>query len=408
VLNKSNIEDPIRIDKIKAKGASGLYLVDDNDSGIFIDNNEIRMGYRDPTFTDIDFLDPAWTEEDPNTRITVTGTKVSWAGLTQNEDAYVYYDYGADYFDGDFRHEFELLHVTGDGDGLIITWGMANLVDDFNGIRDGSGDYLSVYMVDKGATSELRIMEVDGGADHYSGANTVITSDIVYYCTIVRDESVGTHGTLYLYIYSDSARTILVGKQECALHSSKKDFRYLYSVVTYNTTGGIDNSGFLQNLTISTDPFGIEKGIYVYDDGTVDMAMQSGFSATLSAAQDVASGDWYIVQFDTEEDDIQNELNTATYRATIKKSGIFQVSFCLRSAEVLADGNSFYGAIYKNGTLYFSIYGPVHGTTTPTRAGSIRMPLVANDIIDIRTLHNKGEPRQLNTAECRFSMAKIA
>jgi len=46
MLNQSNIEDPIRIDKIKAKSGSGLSLVDDNDSGILINSNEIRVGFR--------------------------------------------------------------------------------------------------------------------------------------------------------------------------------------------------------------------------------------------------------------------------------------------------------------------------------------------------------------------------
>ena len=40
-----------------------------------------------------------YTEVDPNSRITVSSTKVTWASVQRDEDAYVYKDKGVNYFD---------------------------------------------------------------------------------------------------------------------------------------------------------------------------------------------------------------------------------------------------------------------------------------------------------------------
>ena len=53
-----------------------------------------------------------FTEVDPNTRISKTATRVTWTDITKPEDAYVYKDMTADYFDGDFTHYLTLYSGT--------------------------------------------------------------------------------------------------------------------------------------------------------------------------------------------------------------------------------------------------------------------------------------------------------
>lgn len=307
----------------------------------------IRLGGYDVDYTDIDFTSPAWTEEDPGDDIVVSGTKVAWTALPKNVDSRVFYDYGAAYFDGDFRYELEAKQTAGDNTGYAYIWMVANDLDDAKGLIDGSKDYLAVFMYDADGTPRFYLQECDGGAT--TSDNVDVAEGTLYYLTIVRDESVGTHGTIYCYIYTDADRTILFHKLELPLNSSKKDFRYLYSCNSYNNAGAPTHTGFMQNLTISTDIFGLEKGIYVHDDGTVDMRMQSGCSVYLSGAQSLLAGDEDVLEFDLEFWDTQNEFNVANHRFTATQPGVYSVKV-QALFQVTAAGDRCYVKIRKNGS----------------------------------------------------------
>src|SRR4030042_4074509 len=66
-------------------------------------------------FEAADFTTPSdWIETDPGADISFPARyKVQWSSLnTRNTDSYVYHDYGAGYFSGDFTHKF-ILNVSG-------------------------------------------------------------------------------------------------------------------------------------------------------------------------------------------------------------------------------------------------------------------------------------------------------
>jgi len=351
-----------------------------------LETGGIRLGGYDVTYTDINFLDPVWTEEDPGTDIVVTAPKVAWTALPRNLDSYVYYDFTAAYFDGDFRHEFEIEITAQELDCMVVVWGLANTVDDFNGIDTGNGSFLALRAQGTNAgQGRLRIYECDSGSLTEDGYDTLLT-DTVYYCTVVRDESIGTHGTLYCYIYSDSARTILVDKLQLALNTSKKDFRYLYSVSSWNTGGAQVMSGYTQNLRLSTDPFGIEKGIYVYDDGAIDMEMQSG--CRVWGGNSVNHNTWTTLQLVNEFWDHQNEFNITTYRFTAKKGGKY--IFSARTRFNTSAGAYLYRIrVQKNGAAVG------HGQVTQEENNDRATPehndevaLDANDYIDVEVYQN--------------------
>jgi hypothetical protein len=188
----------------------------------------------------------SYTETDPNGRITVTSSRITASGLTRNEDAYVYRDMGAGYFGGDFEVRLAVHpEQSSDLDALVNVWAVANDVGDSNDLTD----YLTLQAHNGAGSSTafaFYIKERYAGST-YSGALTGVPFGSTYYIKIIRDESAGTYGTLYLYVYSDEEMSNLYGSASVALHA-KADFRYAYGMMTHNggTTQGFD--GWVENL----------------------------------------------------------------------------------------------------------------------------------------------------------------
>jgi hypothetical protein len=192
-----------------------------------------------------------YIETDPNSRFTVESSKVTVTGLRQNEDAYVYKDKGAAYFAADFTLLFTLyIDSTVNGTrGHFVA--LTNIINDLWGIDTASGDYLTLRIENTTGTETFRLQECDGGTTYESGVIS-LSEDTIYYCKITRVESVGTYGTLYLSVYSDAARTTQVGStQSIALHTSKKDFQYIFPVVSFNNSVAYTISGYVEELDIT-------------------------------------------------------------------------------------------------------------------------------------------------------------
>lgn len=149
------------------------------------------------------------------------------------------------------------------------------------------------------------------------------------------------------------------------------------------------------------------NGIEIVDGGIIHMGMQSGCSAYLSANQNIATGTTTLVEFDREEDDPQNEFNISTYTFTADEDGKYQVSALIKYKEDFDDAKYFEIMIKKNDAYYARTLAMVSATAKPGGSISLRMPLVATDTIQIWTLHDNGNNRELDATYCRFSMAKI-
>jgi len=366
----------------------------------------LRLGGYDVTETEIDFTSPAWTEVDPNNHISIAADKITFTGLHTNETAYVYYDYTAGYFDGDFRQELklELTHV--DDAAIPVLWMMANDLGDMQTLRLANKDFLGIYAYFYAGYPAFTLIERDGAAEYSHVWNGAY--DTTYYVTFVRDESVGTYGTLYCYLYTDSGRTVLAAKLEITLHTSKKDFRYLYGVNSYNNAGGNAADGYTQNLKLSTDPFGIEKGIYVHDDGTVDMEMQSGCRVALDTNQAIAAGVSEEIIYDTEYYDIQNEYNLSTGRFTTKESGRYLVTVST-AYYVGAANDLIYVSILVNGStrLWAMKFANTAGTQN-IAAPSLIVELDANDYISSKALNaTNNDTVYGNVQYTNMSIAKV-
>lgn len=200
-----------------------------------------------------------FTEVDPNARITVTAAKSAWVNLQDNDVSYVYKDYTAGHFTGSFRHNSEAQMTSShDGNASVTVWGLADDIGDFGALSAGNtkNSFILVMVANGGNTAPFfQLLEQDVTAGGYGAAGTYYTGiDVVfntpYYLQMYRDLGVGTYGTLYAYVYSDSGRTTLVDTLTVTLHTSVKNFRYLYVTQTDTATSRYQ-TGFTQNFDLS-------------------------------------------------------------------------------------------------------------------------------------------------------------
>lgn len=188
-----------------------------------------------------------YTEVDPNTRITKTSTRVTWTDLDRNETAYVYRDMTEDYFDGDFTHVFTVYITSTINGSYVNCWALTNDLNSCRVIDNASGDYLAAHIIGTLTARTIGITECDGGTTYTD--SYVASQETAYYLKITRDETVGTYGTLYCYIYSDPLRTTLLTTLSVTLHSSKKDFRYVHACNSDNSSATpYPESAYIENL----------------------------------------------------------------------------------------------------------------------------------------------------------------
>lgn len=188
-----------------------------------------------------------YTEVDPNSKITITAPKIAVAALATADTAYVYKDKGVDHFSGDFEHLLEVYGVAANDD-VAKLWALANDIGASAALIAASKNFLflDVQPQDNSQVKLFLVENYSGG--YYYDYKTGLSPSTPYYLKIKRDESVGTYGTLYCYIYSDSDRTSLVDTLEIALHA-KLDFRYIYGLMGKGAAGDAF-TGYVQNLDL--------------------------------------------------------------------------------------------------------------------------------------------------------------
>lgn len=181
---------------------------------------------------------------DPNNQFTSITADTITLSIARNITAYACEDMGIGYFNGDFTHKFETAFAaTSDAVGGL--WSLSNIISDTNGDTNTLVLLYSLY----GGQWHYDFYEVVGGTSYGSFWAEAYTTAPRYF-KFVRDEAVGTYGTLYIYIYSDSARTILLGTISHALHI-KEDYRYAYGFRSLND--GATASlliGYIKNLEL--------------------------------------------------------------------------------------------------------------------------------------------------------------
>lgn len=292
-----------------------------------------------------------YIELDPNSKIEVTSSKITFTNLYRGTDAYVYYDKGVDYFDGDFIHYLTVCLTGSEGETQSYVWGIANGVDDFHALGVAGGSWFAVYLY-KGPTSQvIALQECDSGdvdVDQYAG----IVVGTPYYLKIVRDESVGDHGRIYCYIYSDSARTNLVATLSSLIGTSKKDFRYIYAINAYGAASTPNLSGYVENLSM-----------------IADITPLVTTQACTNIGSTTATGNGHIVQLGssavTEHGHCWNTTGTPTVGNSETTNGAGSVGAFTSTITGLTPGTKYYVRAYATNTG-----GTSYGTGVSFVAGS--------------------------------------
>lgn len=151
-----------------------------------------------PCYSAVENFTTGWTETDPNSRLSQTATRSTWAGLTLNEWTDLRKNGGIN-FTGNFDVSFDFRvdsSSSQSNEDAIYALLFQDSTANFHAI--GLGRYNSkVYIgVQNG---------IEGGSSEFSDFDNTLSCDTVYYARFRRDESVGTNGTLYLDIYGSSA-----------------------------------------------------------------------------------------------------------------------------------------------------------------------------------------------------------
>jgi hypothetical protein len=184
------------------------------------------------------------TEVDPDSVISPSDYHLDFNILdTRFTDSYLYWDFGAGYFDGDFVHRFRMTPVaTGGTTPYCALWGLANTVDDFEGIDIAGGDYLAALLVYSGGyLLQLRICE-NGNVTLSPGGNVSISFGTEYYVTMERDDDAGANGTgqITMRVYTGNyygesgASEVATRTVDCSA-GEQNDFQFLYPLSTFNT-----------------------------------------------------------------------------------------------------------------------------------------------------------------------------
>lgn len=202
-----------------------------------------------------------YTEVDPGNDIAVAENEITLTNVnTRGSTSYVYKDFGAAYFNGDFTHRFKFRVSFMNGIAFPLIWGLGNEIDHYASI---AGDFLSVHLYRNGGNRYIRGRIVENGAAADVTGNVYeILLNTEYFLTIERDDDGGANSTgrltARLYTTDYYLEPGAVEVHTFTLDSSageQNDFQYLYAFNTYNDGAGAKVvSGWMQDLDLSPAP----------------------------------------------------------------------------------------------------------------------------------------------------------
>jgi hypothetical protein len=187
---------------------------------------------------------------DTGSRITVAANTLTITGLLASETAYLTKDFGAGNFSADFEHSLSFKCT---GTGLFVyLWGVANSLASIGTWTTTRHLAICYY---NGSGGPLMLQEGNGSAFAFTSGAVNLSLNVRYWLRIVRDESVGTYGSLYAYIYSDAGMSELVEKITLSL-TEKANMQYLFA---FSGNGGgaatACHSMVISNLTLEEYPY---------------------------------------------------------------------------------------------------------------------------------------------------------
>jgi hypothetical protein len=201
----------------------------------------------------------AYMKNDPNNRLVVSADTIDVTGLRRDEAGEVYFDYGFEFFDGDFTHR-SYVDYTSSVAGHIIHWALANDAPKrWKGTATGAGitsenlNGIGLRHRHHETIDHHILMESDAGTQYLDFLTDAGYAD-PRYIEIYRVEGIpGPNGGGYLYadVYSDDTYSTLVGSMQLNLHNFY-NFKYHYAVMPLD-----DNQIFVWTGTVGLVDLGI-------------------------------------------------------------------------------------------------------------------------------------------------------
>lgn len=256
-----------------------------------------------------------FTEVDPNGHLSKNATHVDHKGY-RNEDCYLNKSYGANHF-GDFTHLINLKPV-GHGAtnyGASYFWMLSvDTVDDFNGLTTASKTGIGVtdwYLAGTGKGHYISVEETYLGT-RYTASALYLTEGTQYYLTIIKS---GTN--LTANVYTNSARTTLLGTRSLTLHADHK-CKYIFAGNTYND--GTDTNKWVD---VDIDNLDLQEG--ANQAPSINSLRLSSITDTVNITS-VNANTWMDWEANITDADTLNDLKNVTIRvernATWDKQGI--------------------------------------------------------------------------------------
>lgn len=197
---------------------------------------------------DSDFTE--FNEVDAGNNITIVEDEIYFEDITRSQASYVYEDYGLDYFSGSYtiNATIEIDNASDNGFNYIGFFGVSNGLGDMKVLYDGNYELQTVWLTKTvGGDYELTLYDLKDKAQVLDNS-VPLSAGTNYYLTMTRDENVGTYGMLYLYIYSDSERSVLVDTLTVTL-TAKTDMRYLYGFIGNNAGDAYTCEGYTKDMS---------------------------------------------------------------------------------------------------------------------------------------------------------------
>jgi len=188
----------------------------------------------------------AYQETDPNFHITKTANHIDFFSY-ENEDAYVYKDFGEGYFTGYFDHWFNIKVVTDPVPvGHIFgIWAVTNDIDDYAGLASGSRNNLAMSIQNGGSGPKFYLREVHNGTSNISAPSLELTEGTTYAIHIKR-----IAGSVTAYIYTGTG--VLFDTITLTMAVSGNAFRYLFGCLTANNGDATSTDVDLDNLILES------------------------------------------------------------------------------------------------------------------------------------------------------------
>ncbi|MCX6724252.1 MAG: hypothetical protein NT155_03735 [Candidatus Staskawiczbacteria bacterium] len=186
--------------------------------------------------------------------ITASGTPTQHLAFdqiqTRGNTGYAYKDYGAGHFNSSFTQYLTVCTTLLGASRTYAYWALSNSVGDMHDHSAG-GPLPGIFLYISVQNSYPTINGIEyGGGGTFSEGNYDMTLGTPYYLTIYFNSTVGTHGTLYTKIYSDSARIHLLATRTMALGATMS-YRYLYAYSSYNDGNNSNlSSGYIDTLRL--------------------------------------------------------------------------------------------------------------------------------------------------------------